>query len=293
MARKKNIPAKLQEWIDARKRFRLSHAQIQMARELGMNPRKLGKLANHDQEAWKVSLPRYIEDLYFKRFNKPEPDEINSIEEHARKLERKKTEKRARKQQQQQKKKKEEEEALLNTGENVEQKPVASGPAGKVVSLAAPVSLKSLVQEFQLLNDASTVYLDKRTAEFFSLTDDIEFMMSSNVENLLPWEQEVVAAAREAESSENYVPLPSKYDLDEYGIMADFCFALEDEDLRAEFKEAIQGRGAFRRFRNLVQHHRVEKTWDEFESRALAELGREWLKENKLSFKEDLWGTQE
>ena len=40
-------------WIDARMRRHLTHAQIQMARELGMNPAKLGKLDNHDQEPWK------------------------------------------------------------------------------------------------------------------------------------------------------------------------------------------------------------------------------------------------
>ena len=34
----KKIPADLQIWIDARKRFRLSHMHVQMARELGMNP---------------------------------------------------------------------------------------------------------------------------------------------------------------------------------------------------------------------------------------------------------------
>jgi hypothetical protein len=33
------IPPELQKWIDARKRFHLSHAQVQMTRELGMNPR--------------------------------------------------------------------------------------------------------------------------------------------------------------------------------------------------------------------------------------------------------------
>jgi len=30
--------ANLQEWIGARKRHHLSHAQVQMARALGMNP---------------------------------------------------------------------------------------------------------------------------------------------------------------------------------------------------------------------------------------------------------------
>jgi hypothetical protein len=32
------IPANLQPWIDARRKFRLSHEQVQMARELGPEP---------------------------------------------------------------------------------------------------------------------------------------------------------------------------------------------------------------------------------------------------------------
>ena len=56
MAKKKIKPSqqKLMAWIDARKRHRLSHAQIQMARELGMNPKKFGRLDNHRQEPWKM-----------------------------------------------------------------------------------------------------------------------------------------------------------------------------------------------------------------------------------------------
>ena len=41
MAKKKKIPVKNQIWIDVRKRFRLSDVHIQMARELGLNPKKL------------------------------------------------------------------------------------------------------------------------------------------------------------------------------------------------------------------------------------------------------------
>src|SRR5438067_136421 len=62
------IPADLQLWIDARRRHKLSDAHVQMARELGLNPRKLGKLDNHGQEAWKLPLPQYIEELYLRRF---------------------------------------------------------------------------------------------------------------------------------------------------------------------------------------------------------------------------------
>jgi hypothetical protein len=75
------IPANLQPWIDARRTFRLSHEHVQMARELGMNPKKLGKLDNHDQEPWKLPLPEFIRKLYFKHFGKERPDAVRSIEE--------------------------------------------------------------------------------------------------------------------------------------------------------------------------------------------------------------------
>lgn len=85
MANRKRKPnQKTQAWIDARRRHNLSHAQVQMARELGMNPRKLGKLDNRDQEPWKMPLGQYIEHLYFKRFGKERPDVVLSIEEKIR-----------------------------------------------------------------------------------------------------------------------------------------------------------------------------------------------------------------
>lgn len=78
--KKHKIPQKLQIWIDVRQRYHLSHAHIAMARELGLNPKKIGKLANHRQESWKLPLPAYIEKLYQKRFRKARPDVVTSIE---------------------------------------------------------------------------------------------------------------------------------------------------------------------------------------------------------------------
>lgn len=96
MTNKLRIPEEMQRWIDARRKFHLSHAHVQMARELGMNPRKLGSLANHKQEPWKAPLPVFIEELYQKRFGKARPDRILSIEEKVREVATKKAERRER-----------------------------------------------------------------------------------------------------------------------------------------------------------------------------------------------------
>jgi hypothetical protein len=65
-----------------------------MARELGMNPQKLGKLDNHRQEKWKAPLPQFIEHLYFKRFGKTQPERVLSLEERAKEIEQRRQEKR-------------------------------------------------------------------------------------------------------------------------------------------------------------------------------------------------------
>lgn len=40
-----------------------SRVHVQMARELGMNPKRLGELDNHEPEPWKLPLPAFIEHL--------------------------------------------------------------------------------------------------------------------------------------------------------------------------------------------------------------------------------------
>lgn len=83
--KKRKLDPKLQAWIDARKRHRLSHAHVQMACELGMNPKTLGKIDNHKQQPWKAPLPDFIEFLYERRFGRRRPENVLSIEALARK----------------------------------------------------------------------------------------------------------------------------------------------------------------------------------------------------------------
>ena len=102
MGKKPKIPDKYRVWIDTRKKYHLSHAQIHMARELDMNPKKFGKIANHKQEPWKEPLPVFIEKIYYKRFRKKQPDQIKSIEQFVKIREKKKAERRIQKRQRKQ-----------------------------------------------------------------------------------------------------------------------------------------------------------------------------------------------
>jgi len=90
----------LEKWIVAQKKHRLSDKHVQMARELGLNPDKLGKIDNHKQETWKAPLNEFIEDIYLKHFKKSEPDNIRSLKQIQEDDKRKKDEKKKKKESQ-------------------------------------------------------------------------------------------------------------------------------------------------------------------------------------------------
>ncbi|MBI4822588.1 MAG: hypothetical protein HY791_40380 [Deltaproteobacteria bacterium] len=55
-------------WAEAKKLCRLSARHIQMAKQLGMNPRNLPGLRPSRSQQWKAPVPQFIEECYRKRF---------------------------------------------------------------------------------------------------------------------------------------------------------------------------------------------------------------------------------
>lgn len=97
----------------AQKRHRLSDRQVQMARELGLNPDKLGKIDNHRQEPWKAPLPQFIENIYFKRFRREEPETVKPLKQILKEME-------TRKKLQKEKKEERRKQRALSSGSVVE-----------------------------------------------------------------------------------------------------------------------------------------------------------------------------
>ena len=70
-----------------------------MARELGLNPRKFGTLANPNvqQDSWKRPLAEFIAHCYSKRFGRTTPEQVQSLEEVVKRAEAGRNERRERK----------------------------------------------------------------------------------------------------------------------------------------------------------------------------------------------------
>jgi hypothetical protein len=57
-----------ESWTHAKKICRLNVRQLEMARRLGLNPKKLPGLRPSPQQRWKLPMGAFIEELYWKRF---------------------------------------------------------------------------------------------------------------------------------------------------------------------------------------------------------------------------------
>lgn len=72
----KETADQLQLWVRVKRQGALTDAHVQMARELGMNPRRLIESQSKTQGLTQKPLGQCIEGLYFKRFKRPLPDAV-------------------------------------------------------------------------------------------------------------------------------------------------------------------------------------------------------------------------
>jgi phage terminase small subunit len=64
MAKGKNNPM----WVEAKKKCRLNAATIQMAKEMGLNPKSLIKNIPNKNQQWKEPVHVWIQDMYEDKF---------------------------------------------------------------------------------------------------------------------------------------------------------------------------------------------------------------------------------
>jgi len=155
--------------------------------------------------------------------------------------------------------------------------------------MSVRVKLSEIIDGIESQSDEYNSYLNKRTGEVV-LVSDYEMRAAEEeepIEDFPEWEQDQVRLAREiiAETGD-YIPLPTKFDVDEYRMMESFCLSLADPKVRDALCDLIRGAGAFRRFKDAVFHYGVEKQWRVYHDNALKEIAIDWCRENNIEFDE-------
>ncbi len=155
--------------------------------------------------------------------------------------------------------------------------------------MEAVVSLGEVVGQLELLTEGLTFYLNRLTGVIHGLRDEEADMIEegNELEDIPDWQRNELPLIREILESEDWLPLPTQFDIHEWAIMDEFAGSLKDSALRDAVRVAIRGKGAFRIFKNIIYERGIEQDWYQFKALALEQIAIEWLDEHQIPYTRD------
>jgi hypothetical protein len=156
--------------------------------------------------------------------------------------------------------------------------------------MPAAVLLTDIVNELEMQFDEQPSFLDLETGQVETLEQDLlrkaETFEEGDSEPSLPaWQKEQWEIAKRIVASKRFLPLPSKFSVNDWEIMHDFARSIRSEKIREDLLEAIHGAGAFRHFKHMLRNHRLEPSWHAFRTEALKQIAIEWCEENDIQWR--------
>jgi hypothetical protein len=135
--------------------------------------------------------------------------------------------------------------------------------------------------------EESRSFLNIKTGEIVLVTsEDLRAAEEEKPFDHLPeWERENRMVANVVvENFENYIELPTKYDVNEYEILESFCLTVSEHRKQESLLKAIRGKGAFRRFKYKIIDFGIEDQWYSYRDECFKKIAIEWCQENKIDF---------
>lgn len=148
-------------------------------------------------------------------------------------------------------------------------------------------------------------YLDTETGKVLVVTDEARWQLESIAEeyydpddpeafdidavlaeiDLPDWQKADVLEALFVEQhyGRRVIAIPDTSSHDSYNEMQDFLLTIGDDRLQNQLLSAIQGKGAFGRFRNILRQHLAEQQrWYVYQENRLRQRILEWLEEEGI-----------
>ena len=147
--------------------------------------------------------------------------------------------------------------------------------------------IKDIIEEMEIQIDGYRSFINTRTGEVLSVSEDDlrDAEDEKPINNLHDWQIENLEIANDiVENFEDYKELPTKYEINEYEIIEDFCLTILDEKIQKILLISIAGKGAFRRFKDIVKEFEIEMDWYKYRDKRYRELAIEWCQNNEIEY---------
>lgn len=132
------------------------------------------------------------------------------------------------------------------------------------------VTISKIIDGLEMVDDMTDCYYNPEKDEIFlSNIGEYEDLTEDEIDELF----------------EASIILPTQYEINEYQIMLDFIDTLDNLEIKDNLHRLIQGKGAFRRFKDYCFDENIIQDWYKYRDERYKEIAIEWCKENELKYK--------
>jgi hypothetical protein len=141
------------------------------------------------------------------------------------------------------------------------------------------VDMRELTSTFDY-SEGITFYLDLETGAVLHITDDVLFGLEDALLDEDDWRHEAAPDALRIQDGlgTRYLEVPQVDSFTGYNDMVEFIADVEDEHLRELLDIAVRGKGAFRRFKDVLYGYpETRQQWFEFKDEQMRQRVVRWL----------------
>ncbi len=156
--------------------------------------------------------------------------------------------------------------------------------------MKARIKISDIVGAFDAQGDMALSYVNVGNGQVVTISE--EYIDCAHIdledESLPEWLRNEYALGNDVVESDDFIALPSQYDIHEYTIMLGFADAQSDSVIRGKLVASLRGKGAYRRFKDTAIESGVIEHWYVHRERAIAAIAIDWCRENDIEADEDL-----
>lgn len=146
-----------------------------------------------------------------------------------------------------------------------------------------PVSIQKLIEALEFQNDELSGFVNPETGEVVLVSDEALGAAETQADTA-GVDDEELEAAQAVLATPGILPLPDRFEVDEYHMMVRFADAREETEERDLLRDALRGSGAFRRFKDLCYSLDVAQAWYAFRDAEFEAFAIQWCEEHGLAW---------
>ncbi len=162
--------------------------------------------------------------------------------------------------------------------------PAAGDGGERTVTRKVAINFEEVASAMEDRRGYNEYFLDLQSGELEVIPTELlgwESYDGEKVADLPDWEQDLIPIVREIEEgTDRYEAVPTVPSYEVYNLMVEFAETVSDQGLRRLLLVALDGIGAFRRFKDVLGDYPEERErWFAMKDAVMNERVREWLGE--------------